>query len=127
MSTSTSPRTKASRCAPNDCHNCVSAHRDCDRRRPWCRTCQDQEGVRCQGYPISLTWNVGVASRGKLRGRKIPVHDEKTKRKCTELTTSVRAPKRQSVSSTSSLVSLESGLESPSGESTMVAPVESMV
>jgi len=123
----TSTRTKSGR-AGNDCHNCVSAKRQCDRRWPWCRTCQEQEGVRCQGYPISLTWNVGVASRGKLRGRKIPVHDEKAKRKCSELTTNLRSPKRQSVSSTSSLMSMDSELSSPISDSMVVVTTgENMV
>ena len=58
--------------ASTDCHSCLSANRVCDRQRPWCRTCA--EGA-CSGYSLTLTWNEGIASRGKFRGKTTPVDD----------------------------------------------------
>ncbi|KAI3002816.1 transcriptional regulator family: Fungal Specific TF [Aspergillus niger] len=44
----------------------------CDRRRPFCSQCLDS-ARNCAGYKTALTWGVGVASRGKLRGLSLPV------------------------------------------------------
>jgi hypothetical protein len=44
----------------------------CDRKRPYCTQCIDI-GKECSGYKTALTWDVGVASRGKLRGLSCPV------------------------------------------------------
>ena len=33
-------------------------------------------GNSCSGYKTTLTWGVGVASRGKLRGMACPVADK---------------------------------------------------
>jgi hypothetical protein len=44
----------------------------CDRKRPYCTQCIDI-GKECSGYKTTLTWGVGVASRGKLRGLSCPI------------------------------------------------------
>lgn len=44
----------------------------CDRKRPYCTQCIEV-GKECSGYKTTLTWGVGVASRGKLRGMSCPV------------------------------------------------------
>ncbi|ETN41771.1 uncharacterized protein HMPREF1541_03708 [Cyphellophora europaea CBS 101466] len=58
--------------AAADCFTCSSHGFQCDRRRPYCSKCLDN-GKECSGYKTQLTWNVGVASRGKLRGLSLPV------------------------------------------------------
>ena len=64
--------------AANDCFACLEHQRKCDRKRPYCTQCLD-DGKDCSGYKTTLTWNVGVASRGKLRGLSLPIiKSEKT-------------------------------------------------
>ncbi|KAJ5312671.1 hypothetical protein PENANT_c007G00648 [Penicillium antarcticum] len=58
--------------APDDCFACSKRGARCDRRRPYCSQCLEL-GRECSGYKTTLTWGVGVASRGKLRGQKLPV------------------------------------------------------
>ncbi|KAE8145527.1 fungal-specific transcription factor domain-containing protein [Aspergillus avenaceus] len=58
--------------APDDCFTCARESLSCDRRRPYCSQCLDH-GRECSGYKTKLTWGVGVASRGKLRGLSLPV------------------------------------------------------
>ncbi|KAK5947427.1 hypothetical protein PMZ80_001577 [Knufia obscura] len=58
--------------AANDCFRCAERNVTCDRRRPYCSQCLD-EGQDCSGYKTQLTWGVGVASRGKLRGLSLPI------------------------------------------------------
>ncbi|KAJ5620233.1 hypothetical protein N7510_004217 [Penicillium lagena] len=58
--------------ASDDCFACSKRGARCDRRRPYCTQCLDL-GRECSGYKTTLTWGVGVASRGKLRGQKLPV------------------------------------------------------
>ncbi|KAJ5719320.1 hypothetical protein N7493_007775 [Penicillium malachiteum] len=58
--------------APDDCFACSKRGARCDRRRPYCSQCLDL-GRECSGYKTTLTWGMGVASRGKLRGQKLPV------------------------------------------------------
>lgn len=58
--------------ASDDCFTCSSQGHKCDRRRPYCSRCLD-DGKDCSGYKTQLTWGVGVASRGKLRGLSLPV------------------------------------------------------
>ncbi|KAI9810668.1 MAG: hypothetical protein M1827_006127 [Pycnora praestabilis] len=58
--------------AAEDCFACRKRHAKCDRRRPYCTQCLDQ-GKDCSGYRQTLTWGVGVASRGKLRGLSLPI------------------------------------------------------
>lgn len=76
--TATAPRKRRKRTttggAPDDCFACAQNGVKCDRRRPYCSQCLDR-GKDCSGYKTTLTWGVGVASRGKLRGRALPVSD----------------------------------------------------
>ncbi|KAG0130690.1 hypothetical protein HOY82DRAFT_366865 [Tuber indicum] len=72
-----SPAKKRRRRAPatgaaEDCFTCRANGIKCDRRRPYCGPCLDV-GMGCKGYRTQLTWGVGVASRGKLRGLHLPI------------------------------------------------------
>jgi hypothetical protein len=72
-----SPTKKRRRRAPatgaaEDCFSCRAVGTKCDRRRPYCGPCLDSN-QKCKGYRTQLTWGVGVASRGKLRGLSLPV------------------------------------------------------
>ncbi|KAL9082245.1 MAG: hypothetical protein Q9159_006582 [Coniocarpon cinnabarinum] len=58
--------------ASEDCHTCRKRNVQCDRRRPYCSQCLEVK-ESCGGYRTTLTWGVGVASRGKLRGMSLPV------------------------------------------------------
>ncbi|KAL4920511.1 fungal-specific transcription factor domain-containing protein [Aspergillus aurantiobrunneus] len=58
--------------AAHDCFTCARRGSSCDRRRPYCSQCLEH-GVECLGYKTTLTWGVGVASRGKFRGLSLPV------------------------------------------------------
>lgn len=58
--------------AADDCFTCSKRNVKCDRRRPYCSPCLEV-GNECSGYKTQLTWGVGVASRGKLRGLSLPV------------------------------------------------------
>lgn len=58
--------------AADDCFTCTKRNVKCDRRRPYCSQCLEV-GNECSGYKTQLTWGVGVASRGKLRGLSLPI------------------------------------------------------
>ncbi|KAI8633201.1 fungal-specific transcription factor domain-containing protein [Xylariaceae sp. FL1651] len=58
--------------AADDCFTCIKRSTKCDRRRPYCSQCLEI-GNECSGYKTQLTWGVGVASRGKLRGLSLPI------------------------------------------------------
>ncbi|KAF2741029.1 hypothetical protein EJ04DRAFT_481332 [Polyplosphaeria fusca] len=58
--------------ASEDCFACKKRQIKCDRRRPYCGQCVEI-GKECSGYRTTLTWGVGVASRGKLRGLSLPI------------------------------------------------------
>lgn len=58
--------------ASDDCFACSKRSVKCDRRRPYCSQCLEI-GSECAGYKTQLTWGVGVASRGKLRGLSLPI------------------------------------------------------
>lgn len=58
--------------AANDCFACQKKGIQCDRVRPYCGPCL-KIGSNCSGYKTVLTWGVGVASRGKLRGKTLPI------------------------------------------------------
>ncbi|EGP91506.1 uncharacterized protein MYCGRDRAFT_107474 [Zymoseptoria tritici IPO323] len=58
--------------ATDDCFSCRRRCVPCDRKRPYCSQCI-QIGKECSGYKTTLTWGVGVASRGKLRGLSCPI------------------------------------------------------
>ncbi|KAL8885884.1 MAG: hypothetical protein Q9215_006317 [Flavoplaca cf. flavocitrina] len=72
----TSPRKRRRRApttgAADDCFACQENQLKCNRRRPYCTQCLDR-GKDCSGYKTTLTWGLGVASRGKLRGLSLPV------------------------------------------------------
>lgn len=72
----TAPRKRRRRApasgAADDCFACLDRKSQCDRRRPYCSQCLDR-GKDCSGYKTTLTWGVGVASRGKLRGLSLPI------------------------------------------------------
>ncbi|KAK5116057.1 hypothetical protein LTR85_009339 [Meristemomyces frigidus] len=58
--------------ATDDCFACSKRAVKCDRKRPYCTQCIEI-GKECSGYKTTLTWGVGVASRGKLRGLSCPI------------------------------------------------------
>jgi hypothetical protein len=58
--------------AADDCFTCRKRAAKCDRKRPYCTQCIDI-GKECSGYKTTLTWGVGGASRGKLRGLSCPI------------------------------------------------------
>lgn len=58
--------------AANDCFTCQERQMKCDRGRPYCSQCLEHD-KSCSGYKTALTWNIGVASRGKLRGLALPI------------------------------------------------------
>ncbi|EXJ90280.1 hypothetical protein A1O1_03379 [Capronia coronata CBS 617.96] len=60
--------TASRRVAKIDCYNCVAAKRRCDRSRQQCSVCAANL-EECNGYPYQLSWQTGVASRGKLKGK----------------------------------------------------------
>lgn len=76
----TSPRKRRRRApatgAADDCFACQERQTKCDRRRPYCSPCLEL-GNDCSGYKTTLTWGVGVASRGKLRGLALPIAKSK--------------------------------------------------
>ncbi|KAH6974940.1 fungal-specific transcription factor domain-containing protein [Ilyonectria sp. MPI-CAGE-AT-0026] len=53
------------------CKGCRRRGRKCDRTLPGCMSCQ-RRGVECEGY---ITRWPGVAARGKLAGKPIPVYN----------------------------------------------------
>ncbi|KAG9688967.1 hypothetical protein KCU95_g9970, partial [Aureobasidium melanogenum] len=61
--------------AADDCFTCRKRGAPCDRRRPYCGQCLEI-GKDCSGYKTTLTWGVGIASRGKLRGLTCPVAEK---------------------------------------------------
>ncbi|KAJ5980795.1 hypothetical protein N7481_008093 [Penicillium waksmanii] len=65
------------RLASKDCRCCIKRRIRCDRTIPQCQKCHIR-GFSCPGFPIlHLRWDQGVASRGHLTGKKIPVLREK--------------------------------------------------
>lgn len=81
--------------AANDCFTCSHEKVCCDRKRPYCTPCLET-GKDCAGYKTTLTWGVGVASRGKLRGLSLPIAGNK-QQPLSQLRNSAR--KRDSVNS----------------------------
>lgn len=71
-------RTNSLGWAGSDCHTCAAGRKQCDRRRPFCRTCTSS-GARCHGYAMKLDWQPGVASRGHMKKKKlqVPVHSSR--------------------------------------------------
>ena len=78
VSTPRKRRRRAPAAGPSeDCFACLKRGKQCDRRRPYCSQCLDL-GKACSGYRTTLTWGVGVASRGKLRGQSLPVASQRS-------------------------------------------------
>lgn len=98
---STAPKKRRRRAAATgaseDCFTCRKRHTRCDRKRPYCSQCLEF-GKDCSGYKTTLTWGVGVASRGKLRGLSCPVAKE-TEDGATEPKKTVPAQRRKSSTS----------------------------
>lgn len=61
-------------CADNllDCRTCNRRRIKCDRSLPTCKKCA-LKGLQCPGYGLRIQWGQGVASRGKLTGKTLPV------------------------------------------------------
>ncbi|OJJ30540.1 hypothetical protein ASPWEDRAFT_164800 [Aspergillus wentii DTO 134E9] len=59
--------------ALKSCSSCDRRRIKCDRTLPQCRKCTIR-GIQCPGFnSVRLKWGQGVASRGPLAGRNIPV------------------------------------------------------
>ncbi|KAJ4165226.1 hypothetical protein LMH87_006867 [Akanthomyces muscarius] len=54
------------------CSTCTKRRIRCDGSRPTCLKCE-KKGLACPGYGPRLRWADGVAVRGKLKGRRVPV------------------------------------------------------
>jgi hypothetical protein len=57
-----------------DCRVCNRRRIRCDRALPTCAKCE-KRGLICSGYGVVLKWNQGVASRGNLKGKALPVKE----------------------------------------------------
>ncbi|KAJ5292014.1 hypothetical protein N7478_001265 [Penicillium angulare] len=57
-----------------DCPTCQRRRIKCDRGLPGCAKCAKRK-FDCPGYGLQLKWGQGVASRGRLQGQAIPVHE----------------------------------------------------
>lgn len=95
----TSPRKRRRRApatgAADDCFACQERQSKCDRRRPYCKQCLDV-GKDCSGYKTALTWGVGVASRGKLRGLALPIAESRKADQGTDTRTESSKKRRHS-------------------------------
>lgn len=60
----------------SDCRVCNRRRIKCDRRLPGCGKCE-KRGLECSGYGLILKWDQGVASRGNLKGKDVPIHSMK--------------------------------------------------
>ncbi|RFU73622.1 fungal transcriptional regulatory [Trichoderma arundinaceum] len=58
--------------ASKGCRTCMRRRIRCDLGRPACSKCI-KKGFNCPGYGRHLRWADGVAVRGKLKGRRLPV------------------------------------------------------
>ena len=56
------------------CYNCSQRRINCDRGTPECQKCI-KKGLECHGLGTRYRFQNGVASRGELAGKKIPVRD----------------------------------------------------
>ncbi|KAJ6785895.1 hypothetical protein PWT90_07921 [Aphanocladium album] len=54
------------------CSTCTKRRIRCDGSRPTCLKCE-KKGLKCPGYGPRLRWADGVAVRGKLKGRRVPL------------------------------------------------------
>ncbi|KAJ5490977.1 hypothetical protein N7539_002544 [Penicillium diatomitis] len=59
--------------AEKDCRQCVKRRIKCDRTLPHCRKCELRD-ISCSGFDrLQLRWNQGIASRGRFRGKGVPL------------------------------------------------------
>ncbi|KAI1028653.1 hypothetical protein LB503_002102 [Fusarium chuoi] len=58
--------------ASENCKTCVRRRIKCDRSVPSCLKCCSR-GLDCPGYGLRLRWDQGVASRGNLTGKSVPL------------------------------------------------------
>lgn len=109
--------------ATEDCFACRKRGVKCDRRRPYCGQCIEL-GKECTGYRTTLTWGVGVASRGKLRGMSLPVaksptqttnttRDSKTQSSSASVATPATTTAQQSPTHAETRGSVDYGIHSP--------------
>lgn len=68
------PCTLADRWRILGCYECSRRRIDCDREEPSCQKCRSKK-IQCSGLGIRYRFNHGVASRGKLTGKMLPVLD----------------------------------------------------
>lgn len=57
-----------------DCRTCNRRRIKCDRSLPTCKKCGLKD-LQCPGYGLRIQWGQGVASRGKLTGKTLPILD----------------------------------------------------
>ncbi|KAL3418613.1 hypothetical protein PVAG01_10329 [Phlyctema vagabunda] len=67
--------TKVTRPKIKGCYNCSQRRIDCDRTEPTCLKCT-AKGLTCSGLGIRYRFNAGLAARGKLVGRTLPLSAE---------------------------------------------------
>ncbi|PNS16739.1 Transcriptional activator protein UGA3 [Sphaceloma murrayae] len=103
--TNPAPRKRRRRAAASgaaeDCFTCRKRSTQCDRKRPYCSQCLEV-GKECGGYRTTLTWGVGVASRGKLRGLTCPVAGRPVAAAASETKPEIQHRRKTSNASTSS-------------------------
>ncbi|KAK5274038.1 hypothetical protein LTR96_000638 [Exophiala xenobiotica] len=58
--------------AMKDCRTCNRRRIKCDRSLETCRKCA-LKGLPCPGYGLRIRWDQGIASRGKLAGKVLPI------------------------------------------------------
>ncbi|TQN64907.1 Beauvericin cluster-specific repressor BEA4, partial [Colletotrichum shisoi] len=75
----------------NRCANCERRRIRCDFQSPKCAKCH-KKGLECPGYNRQLRWVNGVAARGHLRGRAVPVRPRPGPRVQDESATSNNRP-----------------------------------
>lgn len=59
------------------CSTCTRRRIRCDLAQPACKKC-NKRGLECPGYGPRLRWAGGVAVRGRLKGRNLPVLEQGT-------------------------------------------------
>ncbi|KAE8152384.1 hypothetical protein BDV25DRAFT_170516 [Aspergillus avenaceus] len=70
---SESPIQKKPRKNGPGCYNCSQRRINCDRGTPACQKCL-KKGIQCWGLGVRYRFTNGVASRGKLAGKTVPVN-----------------------------------------------------
>jgi hypothetical protein len=78
-----------------DCRVCNRRRIKCDRRLPMCAKCE-KRGLKCSGYGVILKWDQGIASRGKLKGKSLPINMANPSVSATAVFNESNSPERQS-------------------------------